>query len=295
MIQRISVAVLMAVTGASLAYGQTRWHVELGGAYRTFGDVEFAPIRFRNAGNIEQGPFGVQDYLELPILFDGSGVTVDNLVGPPVDTGVDSGSSLAPFIGVDIPVASGERLELALEASLQYHAIEASFSTSRKIRGTHYNYMVLGGVVSPPPVSDGLPGFSPGLRSAQASAEFEADLFVVDCGLRVGLPAKAITFSMSAGPVLYLAQTRTEVTHSASWNPIPGADDTGFYRSRASGSGWQSAWGVYGSLGVTFELTENTAVQLGYRYDWAARDIDTEQAALQLDGHGARLSLLIAF
>jgi len=279
----------------TLADQQSPWSVTCGAAWRSLGGVEINAVRFRNAGNVLQGPFGVQDYLELPVLFDGSGVTVDNLYVKGKHADFEGQSAYAPFVALRRDLLVRDRLTLSLQGSFQFQALDASLSASKRIRGTHYNYVVMGGQVAPPPVSEGLAGFSPGLRSATVSADFEADLFILDVGIRAEMPLKAITLSVAAGPTLAIADMTTKVATSASWNPIPGADDSGAYRERAADSRWRTAFGIYGSVGITLSLSDRIALELAARYDWAGQELSSDHASLQLDGASARLSVTYRF
>lgn len=277
-------------------------HLQLGAAYRTFGDVQVESFKLRNYDSMYSvgGPLGIQGYSRLPGLRDGSGVTADQVLYRGADASTDN--AWAPVLGVQKDLWQRGDLSLRLTASLAYYTVDADLA-ARGGAGApggfvanHYNYLVADERVLVPPLNDApLAGFSPGTSAAFELSKFEMNLVVLDIGLRAQYDIKRVYVAAGVGPALYLAETDSTAVESGTWNAIPGTGDPGYYRREHSDSNSDTAIGVYVSLSVGVHLTRHLSLELEGRLDEVSRDAGTSQASLDLSGQSGMLKVVYDF
>jgi opacity protein-like surface antigen len=293
---------ILVLAGVAVRGGESPWRLQLGVAYRSFGDVELDGFKLRNYDSMyaEGGPFGIQNYSVLPGLRDGSGVTADQVR---YTGGSDSADdSWAPVVGVRRELWRREALSLSLTASLAYYSTDAELSAAGSagspghFRASHFNYLVAEGSVLAPPINDDpLPGFSPGTSAAVHLDRFSMDLLVLDAGLLGQYDVGRFYVTAGAGPAFYWADTESEVVESGRWNAIPGTGDPGSYTLSRSASDTDTAVGFYASVGVGFRVIDRVAVEAEYRWDEVSGTVGTSQAGLDLSGQTGMVKVVIGF
>ena len=298
---RLLTALLTAfATGMQAAdYGL---HLQVGAAYRTFGDVQVESAKLRNYDAMYSvgGPLGIQGYSRLPGLRDGSGVTADQIMYLGGDASTDN--VWAPVLGVQKDLWRRGALSLRLTAGLAYYAVDAELGAQGgsgaggPFAAAHYNYLVADERVLVPPINDApLPGFSPGTSASFQLSRFEMDLLVLDVGLRAQYDIQRFYVAAGIGPAFYWAESKSSTTESGAWNAIPGTGDPGFYRQEHSESGSDTALGVYVSLSAGVHITPRVAAELEVRADEVGGTSGTSQAALDLSGQSGLLKVVLDF
>ncbi len=301
MLPRLLVALyaLFALGALGEDYGL---HLQLGAAYRSFGDVKVESFKLRNYNSMSRvgGPVGIQGYSRLPGLSSDSGVSADQVLYRGGDTSTDN--VLAPALGLQKDLWRRGALSLRLTAGLAYYTVDADLSAqgargaSGAFAAQHYNYLVDDELVLVPPLDDApLPGFSRGTSASVQLSRFEMDLLVFDLGLRAQYDLKRFYLAAGVGPAFYWAETKTETVESGAWNAIPGTGDPGFYRLERSDSGSDIAVGLFVSLSAGVHLTEHISTELEVRLDEVSGTAGTSQAALDLSGQSGLLKVVFDF
>jgi len=296
-------ALVLAMAAAAWSWGaESPWRLQVGVAWRDFGDVELDGFKLRNHDSMykEGGPFGIQNYSELPGLRDGSGVTADQVSFRGAEDSADD--TWAPVLGVQRELWRRGSLSLSLTGSLAYYRIEAEFGASGSagapgaFRASHFNYLVAEEQVLAPPINDDpLAGFSPGTSAAVQLKDFRADVLMLDAGLRGQYDWKRFYVTAGVGPAFYWAHVDSEVEESGSWNAIPGTGDPGSYRLASSDSGSDTALGVYATIGAGVRVSEQIAVEVEYRCDEVGGLVGTSQAGVDLSGQTGMVKVIIGF
>jgi hypothetical protein len=277
-------------------------HLQLGGAYRSFGDVQVESVKLRHYDSMYEpgGPLGIQGYSVLPGLRDGSGVTADQVAFRGGDVATDN--AWAPVLGVQKDLWRQGALSLRLTAGLAYYTVDASLGArgaagaGGQFAAQHYNYLLAEQTVLVPPINDApLPGFSPGTSATFQLSHFEMDLLVLDLGLRAQYDIQRFYLAAGVGPAFYWAHTQSTAVESGAWNAIPGTGDPGFYREEHSASGSDTAIGLYASLSAGVHLSAHIAAELEVRLDEVGGMVGTAQAALDLRGQSGLLKIVFDF
>ena len=277
-------------------------HLQLGVAYRSFGDVQVESFKLRNFDSMDRpgGPLGIQGYSVLPGLRDGSGVTADQVAFRGGDAATDN--AWAPVLELQKDLWRRGALSLRLTAGLAYYTVDADLNArggagaSGQFAAHHFNYLVAEQTVLVPPINDApLPGFSPGTSATFRLSRFEMDLLVLDIGLRAQYDIKRFYLAAGVGPAFYWAETKSEAVESGTWNAIPGTGDPGFYRQGHSESDSDTAIGLYVSLAAGVHLTQHVSVELECRLDEVSGTAGTSHASLDLSGQSGLLKVVYDF
>lgn len=289
---------LLTAFGAGALCADHGLHLQLGAAYRTFGDVQVESVRLRNYDSMYTAsvPLGIQGYSRLPGLRDGSGVTADQVMYVGGEASTDN--VWAPVLGVQKDLWRRGALSLRLTAGLAYYSVDADLAAQSggALAAAHYNYLLADERVLAPPINSApLAGFSPGTSAAFELSRFEMDLLVLDLGLRAQYDIQRFYVAAGIGPAFYWARTDSTTVESGAWNAIPGTGDPGFYRQEDSDSDSDTAVGLYLSLSAGVHITPRIAAELEVRVDEVSGNTGTSQAALDLSGQSGLVKVVFDF
>ncbi len=288
---------LLAALGTGALCADHGLHLQVGAAYRSFGDVQVEGVRLRNYDSMYTAgvPLGIQGYSRLPGLRDGSGVTADQVMYAGGDASTDN--VWAPVLGVQKDLWRRGALSLRLTAGLAYYAVDADLAAGGgALSAAHYNYLLADERVLAPPINSvPLAGFSPGTSAAFELSGFEMDLLVLDLGLRAQYDIQRFYVAVGMGPAFYWAETDSTTVESGAWNAIPGTGDPGFYRQERSDSDSDTAVGLYLSLAAGVHITPRISAELEFRVDEVSGTTGTSQAALDLSGQSGLVKVVFDF
>lgn len=290
-----TLAALLLITASAARAGDSGWRLNVGVAYRTFDDVRFQ-LSHRNYDRVDNGPFGIQNYLDLGAQgpLPGSGVTADYVRVTGGDVTEDS-DAFSPMIGFDRFVSVTETIQLGITVNFQYFSFEASMD-SDDIEAEHYNYFIINGVVQGPPRGGPFPGLAPGVQVQAADGDIDFDIYALDMGLRSTYRlSRPLELTAAIGPSIYFADAHTRQVESAVWNAIPGTNDPGFYNLDQRDSQWDVAVGMFTTAGITCHINEFFSLGLEYRFDYVRDRVGTDLAKVGLQSHGAQIKASIAF
>jgi len=319
--KKLGVLALLAQAVAVSAADNNGWSMRLGASYRSFQDVDFNSVPFRNWGNQAgvTGPFGVQGYalnpvygLPIPALPPAPKIVVVVPVQEVMYNGgtgdIDSEEGFAPVIGVAKELVQVGPFILSLAANLQYYSPESD-STERgnmvdagNFTATQYTYnlwtfggvppdmLIFSGGVAVPPIPGSGTQFS-------LQNRFDMDLWVLDAGLEARTDFDCFSLNLALGPSLNITNVETSQTQQASWAGIPGIDAgaTGSYSQKVTDRETDFIPGLYGAIGISFNLNEKWAVGAEYRYDWVNEEPGTDQGKIDLTGSSAQLKVTYKF
>ncbi len=261
----------------------------IGANYRNFDDVEFQGFAFDNFNNsaVVGGPFGVQGFVNVGsnpppqiqadyVMFGGS---------------EDDTDGWGPGFGIELPVGNEEEdIALSLVGNFGFFSLQAGEISSDGLLTGSAPHDVLGdGTVvpinpntTPDPTQNLTPGAPTGV---QVENDFDMELYVLDIGLKgtIGVMDN-FAFAVAAGPTLSIGDLDTFQREVGSAGG-----------RRTSDSETDVVLGLYVNLEASYQFNESLGVSLGYRYDYASDDVSTDQAELDLDGHGGQIRVNIAF
>lgn len=289
--------VLLQSLAVSAADGD--WTFDIRGTYRTFDDMDFSELSFRNVNNanVVNGPFGVQGYDDQSFttaeVADGTQINADYLTF--TGEGEDS-DSVGVMLGLGRKVRAGEGWTLSVLGHVAHFGIDVD-TDQGNVGGGHTLHTVShqGGnaVVLPQPLALN-DGPAPG-TTATMDLEVDGGVFVLDLGLQLQSIGDRFQFTLAAGPTLSFAELDVEYRPSATWNPVPGTGDTGTYQGeRVEEDDSDVVLGGYVALGADWRMNVRWSLGVEYRYD-VAGDVNTDVGDMSLNGHSIGIVLRRTF
>ncbi len=302
------IAVAVAILASAVWAEGSPWALRLGVSYRDFDDIEIKSKAFRNWGQSDNAPFGVQNVttvvgnpLDAPVI-------LDYVRAKGGSDGIDNSDKWAPILGFEYELNSPkEWFGLSLVGNFQYYQFDAGLSASGAVgapgRFTVEQYQHWWVDTNSPAnfipdtLTPGVPLVGPSLLGTSFSvrSKFDLDLYVFDLGIQAKTTVKQVSFTLALGPTLTIADAESSQSQSASWLAQGPGLPAGSYARKTSDSELELLVGAYGALGVTWDMSASWSLGAECRYDYVSSDAGTDQVDLDLSSFSGIARLAYKF
>jgi len=297
------------------------WTLKLGANYRTFGEAELTAFSFSNPDAVTGSGFV-------------SGNLPSTMTVNVVDQGlqVDLGGGFADLhkvsfaggcdddidnsFGVVIAAAKPLNETWDLELSLTVNALDSGASASAigtteryntsaaggawtpfagGAKGTEAQWVDLGGTGWAGPLLAPVGGYQVD-ATGSVDYDFEVDIYTFGVGVTTDMElSDNVGVALSIGPTLTLGDFSVKRTESAFFTDDDD-DPTPIYDPETlSDDGLEVIFGAYASVSVGVAFGEQFSLAAGLRYDYAANQLATDLADLELSGFSSELKLVFSF
>jgi opacity protein-like surface antigen len=284
------------------------WQWSLGVSYRTFNDVDFSDYKVRStattSGDVDAYVNGVNPAPGIVSVVDGPAqngglptVVMDQINVNDASDDLDDGYGLT-FELRKITPEPGE-WSSGLSLSLGYIAGDLNETMAGDV--TTDSFTVVGDfdptytVLQPSPAQQDSPIGA--LTTGTVEFDVEVDALVLSGGYLGMYQGDSFAFTFGIGPSITFADARTEAKPTVTWNGAapPGLAGTPIAQQSHEDDETDLLFGLYASLGVEVNLSDNARLGIEYRYDFVADDIDTDIADIDLSGQSLSLKLIFSF
>lgn len=306
-LKRMMALALAAQAGVACA-GDSPWTLRLGVSYRDFDDIKIKSANFRNWGQPNDAPYGVQNVSKVVGNPLNAPVILDYVSGQGGSDRLDSSDKWAPVIGFAYELTPPDKaFGLSLVGNFQYYCFDTGSSASGAVGApgtftvTQYQHWWVDtsspSDFIPDILTPGVPLVGPPLLGTAFSvrSRFEMDLYVLDLGVQARATLKPVNLTLALGPTLSMAGAESSQIQQASWLAQGPGLPAGAYAKKSSDSELDFLPGAYGALGVTCDLTASWNIGIECRYDYVHGDAGTGQVKLDLSGFSGIARLAYQF
>jgi opacity protein-like surface antigen len=304
-----SVMTVAVAVQAGVAWAEdSPWTLRLGASYRDFDDMEFKRGDFRNWGQSDVAPFGVQNVTTVVGNPLNAPVILDYVRADGGSDGLDSSDKWAPIIGIEYDLTPQcDLFGLSLVGNFQYYRFDARSSGAGAVGAPgpftvqQYQHWWVDTDAPPDTIPDTLtPGVLllgpslPGTTFAVRST-FDMQLYVLDFGLQARVKGGPAKLTLALGPTLTIADADSKQSQQASWLAQGPGLPAGTYARKASDSEVDFLPGAYAALGVSVDVSTSWSIGVECRYDYVDGDAGTDQVKMDLSSFSGVVRLAYQF